>query len=302
MSEQFYTILTKIGKAKIANAAALGNQVDLVKFQIGDGNGSYYNPSEDQTQLKNKVWEGNISSIRIDEENPNWIVLETLIPGTDGGFMVREAAAVDNEGNLIAIGKYPETYKPVAGDGSIKDLIIKMIIEVANTSAVTLKVDPTVILATKNDILELDNKIKNIKLIDTKVKLTDPDGLFGFEGEANINQAILDTKTSIQEANTTLENLTDKVNKGQNLKMTHDDGRYVQIIGGNIDDLSLGWHNVFNATGTLPPGYTSNNNDFLIENKGVGVDWYRQILYDVRSYKKFERMRINGSWHEWREL
>lgn len=302
MSEQFYTILTKIGKAKIANAAALGNQVDLVKFQIGDGNGSYYNPSEDQTQLKNKVWEGNISSIRIDEENPNWIVLETLIPGTDGGFMVREAAAVDNEGNLIAIGKYPETYKPVAGDGSIKDLIIKMIIEVANTSAVTLKVDPTVILATKNDILELDNKIKNIKLIDTKVKLTDPDGLFGFEGEANINQAILDTKTSIQEANTTLENLTDKVNKGQNLKMTHDDGRYVQIIGGNIDDLSLGWHNVFNATGTLPPGYTSNNNDFLIENKGVGVDWYRQILYDVRSYKKFERMRLNGIWSDWREL
>ena len=302
MSEQFYTILTKIGKAKIANAAALGNQVDLVKFQIGDGNGSYYNPSEDQTQLKNKVWEGNISSIRIDEENPNWIVLETLIPGTDGGFMVREAAAVDNEGNLIAIGKYPETYKPVAGDGSIKDLIIKMIIEVANTSAVTLKVDPTVILATKNDILELDNKIKNIKLIDTKVKLTDPDGLFGFEGEANINQAILDTKTSIQEANTTLENLTDKVNKGQNLKMTHDDGRYVQIIGGNTDDLSLGWHNVFNATGTLPPGYTSNNNDFLIENKGVGVDWYRQILYDVRSYKKFERMRLNGIWSDWREL
>lgn len=205
MSEQFYTILTKIGKAKIANATALGHQIDLVKFQIGDGNGSYYNPNEDQTQLKNKVWEGNISSIRVDEENPNWIVLETLIPGTDGGFMVREAAAVDNEGNLIAIGKYPETYKPVAGDGSIKDLIIKMIIEVSNTSVVTLKVDPTVILATKNDILGLDNKIKNIKLIDTKVKLTDNDNLFEFEGEANINQAILANKTSILENTTKIE-------------------------------------------------------------------------------------------------
>lgn len=197
MSEQFYTILTKIGKAKIANSAALGNQVNLVKFQIGDGNGAYYSPNEEQTQLKNKVWEGNISSIRIDEENPNWIVLETLIPGTDGGFMVREAAAVDNEGNLIAIGKYPETYKPVAGDGSIKDLIIKMIIEVSNTSAVTLKVDPTVILATKNDIIELDNKIKNIKLVDTKVKLTDPDNVFGLGEEADINKAIFANKSSI---------------------------------------------------------------------------------------------------------
>lgn len=199
MSEQFYTILTKIGKAKIANSAALGNQVNLVKFQIGDGGGSYYSPTEDQTKLKNKVWEGNISSVRIDEENPNWIVLETLIPGTEGGFMVREAAAVDNEGNLIAIGKYPETYKPVAGDGSIKDLIIKMVLEVSNTSAVTLKVDPTVILATKKDIIELDNKIKNIKLVDTKVKLTDPDNIFGLGEDANINQALLSNKTSILE-------------------------------------------------------------------------------------------------------
>lgn len=211
MSEQFYTILTKIGKAKIANSAALGNQVNLVKFQIGDGNGAYYSPSEDQTQLKNKVWEGNISSVRIDDENPNWIVLETLIPGTDGGFMVREAAAVDNEGNLIAIGKYPETYKPVAGDGSIKDLIIKMIIEVSNTSAVTLKVDPTVILATQNDIISLDkkiskntndikvltNRIDNLKLVDTKVKLTDPDNIFGLGEDANVNQALLSNKTSI---------------------------------------------------------------------------------------------------------
>lgn len=220
MSEQFYTILTKIGKAKIANAAALGNQIDLVKFQIGDGNGVYYNPNEDQTQLKNKVWEGNISSIRVDEENPNWIVLETLIPGTDGGFMVREAAAVDNEGNLIAIGKYPETYKPVAGDGSIKDLIIKMIIEVSNTSAVTLKVDPTVILATKNDILELDNKIKNIKLIDTKVKLTDPDNLFEFEDEANINQAILANKTSILKNAKEIENLKQSASNGKNIVAT----------------------------------------------------------------------------------
>lgn len=213
MSEQFYTILTKIGKAKIANSAALGNQVNLVKFQIGDGNGAYYSPSEDQTQLKNKVWEGNISSVRIDDENPNWIVLETLIPGTDGGFMVREAAAVDNEGNLIAIGKYPETYKPVAGDGSIKDLIIKMIIEVSNTSAVTLKVDPTVILATQNDILSLDKKIskntndikkltttiETLELVDTKIKFTDPENIFGLGKDANISQALFANKTSISE-------------------------------------------------------------------------------------------------------
>lgn len=169
MAEQFYTILTKVGKAKIANATALGTKVNLTKFQVGDGDGAYYNPTEDETQLKNKVWESNISSITIDENNPNWIVLETIIPGDVGGFMIREAAALDDEGNMIAVGKYPETYKPVVGDGSTKDLVIKMILEVSNTASVTLKVDPTVILATRKDIQVLNNKIENIKVPVTSV-------------------------------------------------------------------------------------------------------------------------------------
>ncbi|WP_343101882.1 phage tail protein [Romboutsia sp. MSSM.1001216sp_RTP31141st1_G3_RTP31141_220114] len=191
MNEQFYTILTQIGKAKIANATALGTQINIVKFHVGDGNGSYYNPTEEQTQLKNKLWEGNISSIRVDDENQNWIILEAVIPGSDGGFMVREVGAVDSDGNLIAIGKFPETYKPIAGDGSVKDLILKMVLEVSNTSSVTLKIDPTVILATKKDILDLEEKINSIELVDTKVKLTDPDNLFELGEDANINKALI---------------------------------------------------------------------------------------------------------------
>ncbi len=94
-----------------------------------------------------------------------------------------------------------------------------------------------------------------------------------------------------------------QINGGQNYKLTHDDGRYMQTRDtGNIDEPILGWFNFFNAKGTLPSGYSPTDNDFLIENKGVNNDWIRQILYDVRSYKKFERMRLDGSWSEWREL
>lgn len=152
MAENFYTILTTVGKAKIANASALGTKINLTTFVVGDSNGIYYNPTEDQTALRKEVWRGNISSIGIDKENPNWIVLETVIPSTDGGFMVREAGILDVEGNLIAVGKYPETYKPVASQGSAKDLYIRMILEVSNASSVTLKIDPSVVLATKKDI------------------------------------------------------------------------------------------------------------------------------------------------------
>ncbi|AJA42543.1 tail fiber protein (endogenous virus) [Clostridium phage phiCT453A] len=164
MAEQFYTILTAIGKAKIANATALGNKVNFTTLKVGDSNGKYYNPTETQEDLINAVWQGNINSISVDKKNPNWIVIEVIIPSNIGGFVIREAGIFDDEGDLIAIGKYPETYKPKAEDGSTKDLIIKMILEVSNTSTVTLKVDPTVILATKEDIGILENKIENMKL------------------------------------------------------------------------------------------------------------------------------------------
>ena len=152
MAEQFYTILTAVGKAKIANAAALGKKVELTELALGDGGGSYYNPTEDQTELRNEVWRGAIGTVDVDGENPNWIIIQTVVPSQHGGFMIREAGVFDNEGDLIAVGKYPETYKPVAADGSIKDLVIKMILEVSNTASVVLKVDPTVVLATQQQV------------------------------------------------------------------------------------------------------------------------------------------------------
>lgn len=185
MEEKFYIILTKIGREKIANATALGELVGLTKFQVGDSNGEYYEPTEEQTALKNVVWEGNINSLRIDEKNPNWIVIETILPGTVGGFMIREAAVLDNENNIIAIGKYPETYKPRAEDGSIKDLVVKMILQLSNTSNVTLEVDPTLVFVTQKDIQDLDDKFdKNIKEIkvnigDVNILTTDSKDLSG---------------------------------------------------------------------------------------------------------------------------
>ncbi len=152
MAEQFYTILTAVGKAKIANAAALGEKVELTHLALGDGGGSYYNPTEDQTELRNEVWRGVIGSVDVDGENPNWITIQTVVPSQHGGFMIREAGVFDDEGDLIAVGKYPETYKPLAADGSIKDLIVRMILEVSNTASVVLRVDPTVILATQQQV------------------------------------------------------------------------------------------------------------------------------------------------------
>lgn len=163
MAETFYSILTSIGKAKIANAAGLGTKIDFVKMKVGDGNGSYYNPTEGQADLVHTVWQGNINQVAIDEDNPNWINIEVLIPPSDGGFFIREYGVFDSDGNMLAIAKCAETYKPLPSDGGTKEITMKMVLAISNTSSVTLKIDPTVIFAKKSEVEIVQNQVNSIK-------------------------------------------------------------------------------------------------------------------------------------------
>ncbi|OOM80948.1 phage tail protein [Clostridium sp. BL-8] len=162
MAENFYTMLTIVGKNKLSSSPISGNKVNFKTLKVGDGKGAYYEPSENQTSLVNKVWEGNISSISIDENNSNWIVVETVIPASDGGFFIREAGIFDEDGDMIAISKLAETYKPVVAEGSTKDLVIRIVLEVLNVGNVTIKIDPNVVAATKNDVQVLEAKFEDV--------------------------------------------------------------------------------------------------------------------------------------------
>jgi len=53
-----------------------------------------------------------------------------------------------------------KNYKPASDTGSVKDLVVKMIIEVSNTSSIVLKVDPTVVLATQKQVSEAEARAK----------------------------------------------------------------------------------------------------------------------------------------------
>lgn len=150
-------ILTNIGLAKFANAQVTETNVTFTQIAVGDSNGAYYNPTASMTALVHEVWRGNINAIYIDENNPNWIVCEGIIPTDVGGFMVREMGLFDDENNLLAVGKVPETYKPLLANGSAKDLYLKAILEVSNASAVTLKIDPAVTVASRKYV---DDKIQ----------------------------------------------------------------------------------------------------------------------------------------------
>lgn len=157
MAAKYYTILTEIGKAKVANAAALGRQIKLTQIAVGDGNGNEYDPTEDQVALLGENYRTPISHIGNDPQNPNWVVAEGMIPVDVGGWFVREVGVFDEDGDLFAIGKYPETYKPTLSEGTGRDLYIRFIMVVSNTDTIDMKIDPTVEIATRTWVKEFSS-------------------------------------------------------------------------------------------------------------------------------------------------
>lgn len=146
----YYTIFTNIGVAKMANALALGQSVVLTHFAVGDGGvDGDYNPTAAQTELKNETFRAAVNAINIDANNPSWLVVEAVIPANQGGWYVREAGLFDQDGDMIAIIRYPETFKPVLESGVGKDLYLRVILEHSNSELVELKIDPAIVLATR---------------------------------------------------------------------------------------------------------------------------------------------------------
>ncbi|ENB0003404.1 tail fiber protein, partial [Escherichia coli] len=88
--------------------------------------------------------------------NQSQIIAEQIIPENEGGFWIREIGLYDDEGVLIAVANCPETYKPQLQEGSGRTQTIRMILVVTNTEAITLKIDPAVVLATRKYV---DDKI-----------------------------------------------------------------------------------------------------------------------------------------------
>ncbi|EJM5465386.1 tail fiber protein, partial [Escherichia coli] len=92
----------------------------------------------------------------VDPNNQSQIIAEQIIPEDEGGFWIREIGLYDDKGVLIAVANCPETYKPQLQEGSGRTQTIRMILVVTNTKAITLKIDPSVVLATRKYV---DDKI-----------------------------------------------------------------------------------------------------------------------------------------------
>ncbi|HAI6068811.1 TPA: phage tail protein [Escherichia coli] len=156
MTVKYYAILTNQGAARLANATMLGSKLNLTQMAVGDANGVLPTPDPVQTKLINQKRIAPLNLLSVDPNNQSQIIAEQIIPENEGGFWIREIGLYDDEGVLIAVANCPETYKPQLQEGSGRTQTIRMILVVSNTEAITLKIDPSVVLATRKYV---DDKI-----------------------------------------------------------------------------------------------------------------------------------------------
>lgn len=158
---KYFALLTTYGEKVLAEATALGTKVELTHMAVGDGGGTLPTPDTKQTKLLNEKRRAAINTLFIDEINANQVIAEQVIPENEGGWWIREIGLFDKSGLLVAVANCPETYKPLLAEGSGRTQTIRMVLIVSHTEAVTVKVDPSVVLATRefvNKTLEQHEK------------------------------------------------------------------------------------------------------------------------------------------------
>lgn len=186
----YFALLTNQGAAKLANAAALGIPLKLTTMAVGDGNGQAVTPNPAATKLVNEKRRAPLNALFADPLNASQLVAEQIIPETVGGWWIRELGLYDEAGTLIAIANCPDTYKPLLSEGSGRTQVIRMVLIVSSTSAVELKIDPAVVLATRQYVDEVMKAHKESR--DHPAASEDEKGFSRLASQAQTNAGIAD--------------------------------------------------------------------------------------------------------------
>lgn len=148
-NSQFFAILTAIGEAKQANANALGVAWTFSHMGVGDANLTNPTPDRAQTKLINERRRAPLNQLSVDPSNASLVIAEQVIPPDAGGWWIREIGLYDSDGDLVAVANCAPSFKPLLTQGSGKTQIVRLNLVVTSTANVELKIDPSVVLATR---------------------------------------------------------------------------------------------------------------------------------------------------------
>ncbi|EMY8089960.1 phage tail protein [Klebsiella variicola] len=157
----YYAILTDYGEAAFTKAVASGEPVNFAEMAVGDGAGIIPQPDRTRTGLVNEVYRGPLNRVVIADQSASVIRTEMIILPQTGGFWLREAALYDDAGECLAVASLPPVYKPLLAEGAGRLQAINLWIAVSKTAAVELKTDPTVIIASVEEVDRAKNEAKD---------------------------------------------------------------------------------------------------------------------------------------------
>lgn len=155
MTQEYFTVLTAVGEAKLSNLAATGRALKLTEFAVGDGGGASYVPTPEQlrssTSLVAEKFRGPISLLEYDESIPSQYYMEGYVPIDAGPFTVREAGWFDDDGVMIFATRYPPTEKTVPSQGAQVDLPLGTYVSIHQVDGgkIQILIDPSKVLATR---------------------------------------------------------------------------------------------------------------------------------------------------------
>lgn len=158
---KFWATLTEAGRNKMAAAALSGQPVSFTEMAIGDGGGEVPTPDPERIMLVNELYRAPLNRVVIADQAQNIIRAEMIMLPQVGGFWLREAALYDDEGECLAVASLPPSYKPKISEGSARLQALNMWIAVSSTASVQLKTDPTVIIASMEEVTRAKNEAKD---------------------------------------------------------------------------------------------------------------------------------------------
>lgn len=135
----YYSVVTNIGREKIAQALKTGTPLEIKEIALGDANGSSVLPDRTATKLVHEVWRGSCVTT-LNPSNPSTVLAKTNVPITVGGWMVYEIAVIDKDGDIIIHANAPGWIKLAVVNGMSNPMEIVMRLSVVDADAIHLSI------------------------------------------------------------------------------------------------------------------------------------------------------------------
>lgn len=158
---KYSAVVTAAGREKMAAAAITGQPVGFAFMGVGDGGGVVPSPDPAQVSLVNERYRAALNRVVIADQSANIIRAEMIMPPQVGGFWLREAGLFDEDGVCLAVASLAPSYKPLLAEGSGRLQALNIWIAVSSTADVQLLTDPTVIIATMEEVSRAKSEAKD---------------------------------------------------------------------------------------------------------------------------------------------